>query len=67
MVKLVLNGATYKNLNGSKDYVWAAIAELQGFVQTKGDQALLMHKNNRHITSIPCKQKRPSTCSKIRK
>lgn len=39
LVKLLYNGATFKNLNGSKEYVWTAIKEVQAFIETRSDLA----------------------------
>lgn len=47
LVKLLFNGATYKNLNNSKDYIWTALKEVQAFMETRGDLAALIDQNNR--------------------
>lgn len=32
LVKLLFNGATFKNLNNSKEYIWTALKEVQAFI-----------------------------------
>jgi hypothetical protein len=39
LVKLVVNGATYKNLNSTKEYIWTALKEVQAFIDTRPDLA----------------------------
>ena len=39
LVKLVLNGATFKNLNNSKDYIFSALREVETFIETRRDLA----------------------------
>lgn len=43
LVKLLFNGATYNNLNNSKEYIWTAIKEVQAFIETRGDLASLIN------------------------
>ena len=39
LVKLLFNGATYKNTTNSKDFIWAALKEVQAFIETRTDLA----------------------------
>lgn len=62
LVKLVVNGATYKNLNNTKEYIWTALKEIQAFIDTRPDLADYINKSNRRKSD---KEARPSTCHKL--
>ena len=47
LVKLLFNGATYKNLNNSKEYIWNALREVQAFIETRTDLANYINENGR--------------------
>lgn len=63
LVKLLYNGATYKNLTNSKEYIWSAIKEVQAFMETRGDLAKFIVENNRRRKET--KDLRPSTCHRL--
>jgi hypothetical protein len=65
LVKLLFNGATYKNLNSSKEYIWSALKEVQSFIESRAD--LATHINESNTRSEVNKKVRPSTCGKLRK
>jgi hypothetical protein len=48
ILKLLYNGATYKNLTNEKGFKWNAIDILNSFIETKKEDVIELIKLNRH-------------------
>lgn len=47
-MKLLYNGATYRNLENSKEAVWLGIQELNAYIAVKKEEVVELIKMNRH-------------------
>ena len=48
ILKLLFNGATFKNLTNSKEYTWVGINILNSYIETKKSDVIELLKTNRH-------------------
>jgi hypothetical protein len=64
LLKLLFNGATYKNLTNSKEYIWVGLQELTAYIATKKEEAVELIKMNRHGKACPNRHNRCAQGSK---
>ena len=53
ILKLLFNGASYRNLANSKEYKWVGINTLNAYIDTKKADVIELLKTNRHSKCCP--------------
>ena len=53
VLKLLFNGATYRNLENCKEYKWKAINILNSYIEAKKTDVIELLKVNRHVKHCP--------------
>lgn len=66
LLKLLYHGATYRNLENSKEAVWVGLQELNAYLAVKKDEAVQLIKMNRHAKACTNRHTICSQGSKVR-
>ena len=63
ILKLLFNGATYRNLANSKEYKWVGVNTLNAYIDTKKVEVIELLKTNRHAKCCTRTTNRHSKCA----